>query len=366
MYARAIRAVACGAALLALSTAWVATTQAATLRVHYDTGWGKNIAIRGNAASLSWYSGKQATWTTGNVWVYQTPTADGGFQFKPLINDSSWSVGANYVVPGGSSVVDIYPFFGNQNGTLTTISNFHSNILGNNRNLIIYLPPSYSENPLKYYQVVYMHDGQNLFNAATAFGGVEWQVDETLNSKIRQGTVREVIVVGINNNASRISEYTPMPDPDYGGGNGDAYLDFIQYEVMPYINSSFRVLTGPTNTFIGGSSLGGLISFYASWTRSNVFGHAICMSSSFWWNNEALTHQVQADTGPIDLNRFYLDSGGINDGAAQTNTMRDSLAARGYTFNVNLFHWYDPQGSHNEASWQRRFYIPMEKLLPFQ
>ena len=338
---------------------------AATLRVHYDTGWGNAISIRGDAASLSWQKGRNATWTAGNVWVYETPASDGAFEFKPLVNDVDWSVGANYIVPSGHSTVDIYPFFGPQNGTLVTVENLYSQVLQNERDLIIYLPPSYHENPLKYYPVLYMHDAQNLFDPDTAFGGVEWEVDETIDRLVRQGDMREVIVVGMANTSKRMSESTPMPDPVYGGGNGDAYLDFVELEVMPYIESSHRVRTGPANTYIGGSSLGGLISFYAAWTRSGVFGAAICMSSSFWWNDEALTRDVWAHTGPIYPARFYIDAGGINDGADNTAEMRDALHSIGYTFNLDLFHWYDPQGAHNEASWARRFPVPVKTLLPF-
>lgn len=357
-----IVSVACWAWLALAATA----TQAAQIRVHYNTGWGNRITLRGNGGGLSWTTGKNATWTTGNVWVLSTTTTSTSFQFKPLVNDTSWSVGANYVAPPGNSVVDIYPFFGSQNGTLMIVQNFYSTHLGNYRDLVIYLPPSYNENTQKRYPVLYLHDGQNLFDASTAFGGVEWQVDETTNQLVRQGKMRELIIVGIENTAARMSEYTPEPDPDYGGGNGDAYLDFVELEVIPYINSSLRTQTGPANTYIGGSSLGGLISFYASFTRSDVFSAAVCMSSSFWWNNEALTLDVASHTGPIVPARFYIDAGGINDGAADTADMRDAMVSIGYTQGSNLFHWYEPGGSHSEASWAARFHIPMESLFPFQ
>ena len=352
---------ACTFALFALLALSSSHSDAATLRVHYDTGWGNGISIRGDAASLSWYGGQGATWTQGNVWVYNTPVSDGGFAFKPLLNDANWSVGANYTVPSGNSVVDVYPFFGAQGGTLVQLGNFYSAILGNQRPLTIYLPPSYQENPLKHYPVMYLHDGQNLFDPNMSFGGVEWQVDETVDSMVRQGQMREVIVVGLGNTAARISEYTPTEDSYYGGGNGDAYLDFIQYEVMPYVDGSYRTLTGPESTLIGGSSLGGLISFYAAWTRSDVFGSAIAMSSSFWWDDEALTDDVFSYGGPLIDARFYIDSG--TDGATQTFTMRSALESQGYSHGVNLHHWHDPQGTHNEASWAARFHIPVDRLL---
>jgi predicted alpha/beta superfamily hydrolase len=172
-----------------------------------------------------------------------------------------------------------------------------------------------------------------------------------------------VIVVGIGNTGSRISEYTPVWDSTYGGGNGDAYLDFVEDELMPWVASNYRTLSGPDNTLIGGSSLGGLISFYASWTRSDVFGSAICMSSSFWWANEWMTGEVQSHSGAKVPARFYVDSG--SDGAAETFDMRDALEALGYTHGVDLHHWYEPSHGHNEAAWRDRFPIPVDRLLPW-
>lgn len=336
-----------------------------TIYVHYDTGWGNNIAVRGNVAPLSWTSGQAATWTTGNIWTWQTSTTMGAFEFKPLINNTTWSTGGNFPVSANQTAVHIYPFFGPSRGTLTTITNFYSPQLNNNRTLILYLPPSYSENIAKRYPVLYMHDGQNLFNAATAFGGVEWQVDETLDSLIGQGKVQEVIVVGIYNTANRISEYTPTVDPTYGGGNANAYLDFVQNTVKPYIDGHYRTLTTPANTYMMGSSLGGLVSCYAGWTRSNVFNHVGCMSSSFWWNNQNFTVQVENATGTKPPVRFYLDIGANEGATAETTRMRDALLAKGYVSNVNVKYYFDPQGSHNEASWRARLPIVLTYLLPY-
>ena len=366
MQYRAIRlvfaAALVGAALLQSAPA----AHAAEIHVHYDTGFGNWISIRGDGGGLSWTQGQTATWTQGNVWVYTTPPEAGGFAFKPLFNDSAWSVGANYTVPAGDSVVHIYPFFGPAQGTLQTIAGFSSQILQNQRDIFVYLPPSYFENQAKHYPVLYMHDGKNLFDPAKAFGGVAWEVDDTNDDLVAQGLMREVIVVGIDNNADRMSEYTPVSDPTYGGGNGDAYLDFVAQELMPHINASYRALTGPENTLIGGSSLGGLISFWAGWTRSNIFGTAICMSSSFWWNDRSMIRMVESHTGAKIPARFYIDAGGISDGAENTAAMRDALEAHGYLHGQDLFHWYEPSGSHDEASWAARFHIPMERLLPFQ
>ncbi|WP_428261847.1 alpha/beta hydrolase [Haliangium sp.] len=356
-------AVALWAALLCSAAG---TAQAAEIHVHYDTGFGNFISVRGSGAGLSWSQGSGATWTAGNDWVLTTPASSGGFEFKPLFNDSQWSVGANYVVPSGDSVVHVYPFFGPAQGSLHTISGFFSQNMQDSRDITIYLPPSYTENAAKQYPVLYMHDGQNLFHDSEAFGGVAWEVDDTIDSLIAQGRMREVIVVAVDNDADRISEYTPVPDPDYGGGNGESYLDFLQFELKPFIEANYRVLTGPANTLIGGSSLGGLISFWAAWTRPQVFGTAVCMSSSFWWNDRFLIDTVAGHTGAKVPVVLYIDAGGQNDGATNTADMRDTLESKGYVHGADLFHWFEPSGAHNEASWEARFYVPMERVLPFQ
>lgn len=341
-----------------------AQAQPVKIYVHYDTGWGNALSIRGSAAPLSWAAGKPMTWTSGNVWVWEAPATLSSFEFKLLVNDSRWSVGANYKVSASTPrSIHVYPYFTAANGRLATISNFFSPQLNNRRNIILYLPPSYDQNPAKRYPVVYMHDGQNLFNAQTAFGGVEWQVDETLNRMIGQGGAREAIVVGIANTAGRMSEYTPSVDPGYGGGNANAYLDFIQQTLKPHIDANYRTLAGAQDTMMIGSSLGGLVSCYAGWTRSAVWGAVGCMSSSFWWDGEEFTQTVEAHLGKKPA-RFYLDAGASNDGAPQTARFRDALLADGHASGADLLHVYDPGGSHSEASWARRLPTPLAYLLP--
>lgn len=335
-----------------------------TIYVHYDTGYGNELSIRGDSAPLNWDTGQPMTWTTGNVWVWQAPAGLSSFQFKVLINDSTWSTGGNYQVTASTPrSIDIYPFFGASQGSLVTIPDFYSPQLNNSRDITLYLPPSYNENSAKRYPVLYMHDGQNLFDPATAPNGVDWQVEQSFDQLIGQGAVREAIVVGIDNTADRISEYTPTVDPTYGGGNADAYLDFIQQTLKPYIDAHYRTLTDAPDTMMMGSSLGGLLSCYAGLTRSTVYGAVGCMSSSFWWDNESFTQTVQAYQSKKPV-RIYLDAGGNNDGEAQTETFRDALLADGWVSGADMLYVFDPDGSHNEASWARRLPGALEFLLP--
>ena len=353
-------------AIAAAITALVAVSAgAATIRVHYDTGWGRSITIRGSKSPLSWSYGQSATWTAGNVWVYSWPDSTGDVSLKPLIDDVTWSTGGNYTVKAGSTV-DIYPFFGPPVGRLVKVNNFYSPQLQNYRTLIVYLPPSYSENTLKRYPVLYMHDGQNIFQASTAFGGVEWQVDETSNALVKYGLMDETLVVGIyNTGANRIYEYTPCCDPTYGGGGANVYERFVIDTVKPWIDAHYRTLPGKDDTAMMGSSLGGLVSFHIGRRNPGTFGKVAGMSSSFWWNNQALTRTVELSTVHVPVS-FYIDAGTTNDGLSDTTRMRDALLADGYVQGNDLDYFVANGGSHNESSWAARLYIPLEYLFPWQ
>jgi predicted alpha/beta superfamily hydrolase len=356
-----VRLIACiGATLL---WAFSSAASASTVKVHFDTGYGNRIAIRGSAAPLSWNVGANATWTTGNIWTYTWPDSAGDIDIKPLINDATWSTGANYRVKAGTTV-DIYPFFTAATGSMAFVSSIYSPQLNNSRSLRIYLPPSYYTNTLKRYPVLYMHDGQNLFSASTAFGGVEWQVDETINRLVGTGAMDEVIVVGIDNTAGRIDEYTPCCDPQYGGGKVNQYEGFIINTVKPFIDQSYRTLTGNQNTAIMGSSLGGLASFYIARRNPTVFSKSGGMSSSFWWNNQYMVQTVVAASGKV-AGKFYIDAGTSNDGLSDTTAMRDAMVADGYVQGLDLYYYVAQGGSHNETSWAARLEIPLTYLFPW-
>jgi predicted alpha/beta superfamily hydrolase len=343
--------------------AWT-TAATTTLRVHYDTGLGNRITVRGSAAPLSWNTGKDATWTAGNVWTATWASSAGDLDVKPLINDARWSTGANYRVRAGSTT-DIYPFFGPSTGTFVQVSSFWSPQLGNSRTLLVYLPPSYHENPLKRYPVLYMHDGQNLFDAATSAFGTEWQVDENIDAAVAAGRMDEVIVAGVYNTANRIWEYTPCCDSTYGGGGADSYERFLIDTVKPFVDQSFRTLPGKDSTAIMGSSLGGLVSFYIARRNPAVFAKAGCLSSSFWWNDQALTVSVEQSTAHVPV-KLYLDAGTSNDGLAETTRMDSALLGDGYVQGQDVDFVTAQGGSHNEASWAARVAIPLSWLFPWQ
>src|SRR5262249_10569905 len=150
------------------------------------------------------------------------------------------------------------------------------------RRFWVYLPPGYHDSSARY-PVLYMLDGQNVFDRLTSFVG-EWKVDETLERMIPAGEVAPIIVVAIDNGGTaRIGEYTPWSDPGDGGGAGAAHLTAIADVLVPHIDATYRTQTGPTHTGIAGSSLGGLMALYATYARPDRFGRNAALSPSIWW-----------------------------------------------------------------------------------
>ena len=184
------------------------------------------------------------------------------------------------------------------------------------RRIWLYLPPDYATSGIAY-PVLYMHDGQNLFDVATSFAG-EWEVDESLNIVFAAG--KEVpIVVGVDNGGGdRIAEYTPWANPNYGGGDGDKYAQFIVESLKPYIDANYRTKPERENTGVMGSSLGGLISFYIADKYQDVFSKAGVFSPSFWFNDSCYT--FAKNTGKQFPMQFYI-MGGDNEssGLVQEN-----------------------------------------------
>jgi len=247
-------------------------------------------------------------------------------------------------------------------GVVHTLPAIPSPELGNQRPLLVYTPATYAAGERRY-PVIYMQDGQNLFDAAMSFAG-DWGLRDALAWASRRGL--DAIVVGIpNTGTARNAEYSPFVDPGGGagaeGGNGDRYLEFVTCTVKPLIDARFRTLPDRANTGIAGSSMGGLISLYAFFRRPDVFGFTGTLSPSLWFANEAIFAVVAAS--PVVDGRVYLDVG-VREGERHVRLarrMRDLLLHKGYVLRRN-FRWVeDPDGTHHESAWGRRF----RKALPF-
>jgi predicted alpha/beta superfamily hydrolase len=253
-------------------------------------------------------------------------------------------------------------------GHLRQLSGVYSPQLDNTRDIFVYLPPSYHHNAQRRYPVIYMHDGQNLFDQTVSFGD-EWQVDETLQGLANEGL--EAIVVGIANTESRLNEYSPFVDEQNGGGQGNAYLDFVIHTVKPIIDNDFRTLTDAACTGIMGSSMGGLISLYGFFHRPHVFGFAGVMSPALWFANYAIFDDLrQCAVSPGGL--LYLDVGtnelGENNPKSQryvetVRGLRNLLAEKGYHEQQNLIYIEAENATHSEYHWAQRMPDSLRFLL---
>lgn len=246
-------------------------------------------------------------------------------------------------------------------GTIERIPDVYSPQLDNERELLVSLPTHYSSQNCRY-PVIYMHDGQNLFDPAMSFSG-SWNVDVAM-AELSLGGV-EAIVVGVPNMGhERIAEYSPFEQTQFGEGRGDLYLDFLINTVKPLIDERYLTLPDREHTGIAGSSLGGLISLYAFFRHPRVFGFAGVLSPSLWLGDGAIFSFIER--APFSPGKLYLDVGD-REGArhvANALEMRDLLEAKGYRPGRDLLWVEEEMGHHHEAAWARRFQAALPFLVP--
>ncbi|HZW81325.1 MAG TPA: alpha/beta hydrolase-fold protein [Candidatus Deferrimicrobiaceae bacterium] len=253
---------------------------------------------------------------------------------------------------------------------------FRSRIFKNTRFLRVWLPPGYdnAENGDRYYPVLYLNDGQNLFESSTAFGGVEWGVDETADRLIREGAVRPVIIVGIDNTGKdRIREYMPHRSmhPMMLRVLGRRYPDFLIKEVMPFVENIYRVATSPENTGLGGSSLGALIALYTAISRPGVIGRLLLESPSLWASNRQIIKESRSVR--IWPEKIFLAAGTAEAGSPErSRTVVDDvreLAAimrRAVLSESRLRMIIKDGASHTESAWGERFPEALQFLFGTQ
>lgn len=333
------------------SAAPITPAATATLQVHYPTGWGHRITLRCGGNGRDWNTAIETTWTTGDVWR-ATLTLTAQIECKPMFDNVTWAIGPNWKIDP-SKTVDLWPFFFHTTGRLTRTPGWHSNILNDNRAIWTYTPPSYDENPAERYPVVYMHDGQNLFLDSYAFGGTSWAVAAAMDAGANAGTIKEAIIIGIDNDVDRLSEYTPVADPSYGGGNAANYIRFITDELKPQMDLQLRTMPTADNTAIIGSSLGGLVSIWAGLTRPDVFRKVGALSPSTWWNGTWIIGQSSAASGALPA-RVYIDSGNAgssNDDVTNTTALANVWKAKPA---VTVMSLVQNGATHSEYYWRQR------------
>jgi predicted alpha/beta superfamily hydrolase len=295
---------------------------------------------------------------------------------------------------------------GNEINHLEMVRDIHATLLDNHRNIYVYLPPGYDNGNSDSYPVLYMHDGNNLFDTAQPYSNGTWDMDGVMGMELTAGNIQKIIIVGISNNANRMDEYTHVEDdisgnsvPDIMGGDGDLYADFIVNDLKPIIDARYRTKTGRESTAVMGSSLGGLISFYIGHLYPQVFKNIGGLSSTFGWGDFGLGNSTMEDlynSKDILANNqiYYLDSGDnannpvnppacpnpateAEDNYCETVSFRDMLVNKGVnTFpdnadvfpltpsTINIYHWHEVDAPHNEFAWNQRVFRPLRLFFP--
>ncbi len=237
--------------------------------------------------------------------------------------------------------------------TITGLVRYHHAMHGDSladRDIVVWLPPDYNIDTARHYPVIYMQDGQNLFDAATSSFGVEWRMDEICDSLIKVHAISPAIVVGIYNTPQRSEEYAP-------GNKGTAYMHFMVKTLKPFIDSVYRTLHNSKYTMVGGSSSGGLIAFMLAWQYPRVFSKAICMSPALKISNLDYVKVVQASPAKKKHLLLYMDVGGIGLESRLAPGIHDMVAAlqaKGYKEGRDFILINDPAAQHNEAAWSQR------------
>lgn len=235
---------------------------------------------------------------------------------------------------------------------------FHSEFLPDDRTVTVFLPPGYEEHPDQRYPVLYLHDGQNLFDPQASFKkGEHWRVGETASTLIRDGRIPPLLIVGIDNaGPRRLYEYTPTHDRRRGGGGADDYGRLIVSELKPFIDRQYRTLPAAAHTGIGGSSLGGLVSLYLALSYPDVFSRAAALSPSVWWDRRAILRNVR-DAKPKPRLRIWVDIG-TREGRYHVDNaqlLRVGLLKSGWVEGDDLHYEEVPGGTHSEGAWAARF-----------
>jgi predicted alpha/beta superfamily hydrolase len=249
---------------------------------------------------------------------------------------------------------------------------FPSRILGNRRDVLVYLPPGYRRFSRRRYPVLYLHDGQNVFDAATAFAGVEWGVDETAEHLIRSALIEPLIIVAVANmGEERIHEYAPTRGvidararrKKRSRGLARLYGQFLIEELKPYIDKKYPTKREAEFTGLGGSSLGGLVTLAIGILYPHAFSRLIVMSPSIWWDDFAIYRLVDGIEQKPAV-KIWLDTGTAEPGWEQARELRDRLVEKGWKLFNDLYYLEVEGADHSEGAWAARVDPALRFLFP--
>jgi predicted alpha/beta superfamily hydrolase len=324
------------------------------------------IGLRGSAPPLSWTRTTPPTATLGDQSVFELSIAEGEtIDVKLVRGNDEWAHGRNYTLHAGDHL-HLRPAF--ERTTCKLVPPVVIPATPWPLRYHVLLPPSYDEQQSRHYPVLYAQDGQALWSTSSDPFGI-WALDTVIDQLLEIAVMSELIVVGIETSEGRMDRLSPVPDRTYGGGRAAEHLEAVTRVLKPRIDAEFRTRAGREDTALIGSSLGGLFSFYAAWTAPEVFGKAICISSSFWWANRYMVRA--ANLAPSPRPTIYLDSGvGLHpdtpaqDGFQHTRSMQRGLVRAGYTNGEDLHCLAFPGQAHSAAAWSARVGIPLQLLFP--
>jgi predicted alpha/beta superfamily hydrolase len=253
-------------------------------------------------------------------------------------------------------------------GHFHILRDFRSVVLGNTRHVFVYLPPNYHREHHRRYPVLYMQDGQNLFDPNLSFiHGQDWRLDETAQSLIEHGSIEPLVIVGIDHaGVGRAAEFTPTRDARRcEGGRADLYGRMLVQELKPWIDRHYRTRPGAPDTGLGGSSLGGLVSCYLGITRPDVFGRLAVMSPSLWWDRRhviGLARALRAKTNT----RIWLDAGTEEGRGVLQNVriLKNLLIKKGWRLGDDLRYVEAAGARHSERDWAARAGDVLRYLFP--
>jgi predicted alpha/beta superfamily hydrolase len=242
---------------------------------------------------------------------------------------------------------------------------FASRLVDEKHDFVVYVPQAFDDDPNRFFPVLYMHDGQNLFDPETSFiKGNYWRVGEAADATIAAGEVEPLVIVGIyNNGVKRIDEYTPVEDRRLGGGKADAYGQMLVDELRPFVARQYRTLAGAENCGMGGSSLGGLVTLYLGMRYPEIFGKLAVLSPSVWWRDRVIlrfVEQLRQKTGQ----RIWLDIG-TNEGRRalpDARALKRLLVKKGWRPGRDLEYREIEGAKHTEYAWADRV-APLLKFL---
>lgn len=247
---------------------------------------------------------------------------------------------------------------------------FASRLLGNRRDVLVYLPPGYARSRRRF-PVFYMQDGQNVFDAATSFAGQEWGADETAERMISERRMSPVIIVAVANaGEDRIHEYTPTRghyhfygEARRSKGLGNRYGRFLSEELKPFIDMHYRTRPEGDSTGLGGSSLGGLVTLALALRQPKDFTRLAVMSPSVWWD-DCIVYKLVDDLKAKPSLKIWLDTGTGEPGWERTGLLRDRLVAKGWIEGQDLVYKTYEGAGHNEGAWAARLDEVLRYLYP--